>query len=68
MSYIYDKIKRYLQDRDGAAGVEYGVLIALIIAVSIVIILVLGDKIAYLFCLMAAKISGADPASCIPPS
>ncbi len=58
MAYIYDKIKRCLQDSDGATVVEYGVLIALIIAVSIGVIIVLGDRIEYLFSLAAEKIGG----------
>ena len=36
---------RLLKDENGASVVEYGVLIALIIAVCIVAIILLGDKV-----------------------
>ena len=39
------KIMQFLKEEDGATAVEYGVLIALIIAVCIVVIQVLGTKI-----------------------
>jgi len=39
------KIMQFLKEEEGATAVEYGVLIALIIAVCIVVIEVLGGKI-----------------------
>jgi len=38
-------IKRFMKDEEGATAVEYGVLVALIIAVCVVIISVLGNRI-----------------------
>lgn len=66
MSCIRDKVCKYFRDRDGVTVVEYGVLIALIVAVSLSVILLLGDQIGYLFCLLAAKIGGTG-AACLPP-
>lgn len=40
-----NRVLGFLQEEDGATVVEYGVLIALIIAVCIVIIQVLGGKV-----------------------
>jgi Flp pilus assembly pilin Flp len=58
MFYIYDKIRRHIQDSAGATAVEYGVLIALVVAACIVVILVMGDKIANLFSDAANTIGG----------
>lgn len=40
-----EKFMQLLHEEDGATAVEYGVLVALIIAVCIVVIQVLGGKI-----------------------
>lgn len=40
-----EKFMQLVREEDGATAVEYGVLIALIIAVCIVVIQVLGGKI-----------------------
>jgi pilus assembly protein Flp/PilA len=37
--------KKFIKDEEGATAVEYGVLIALIIALCIVVIQVIGTKI-----------------------
>lgn len=42
-------VKRFLKDEEGATAVEYGVLIALIIAVCIIVISVIGTKIESAF-------------------
>jgi len=44
MGLAKHKMLRLLKDEDGAAVVEYGVLIALIIAVCILIITAVGTK------------------------
>lgn len=38
-------IKRFMKEEEGATAVEYGVLVALIIAACVVIIAVLGSQI-----------------------
>lgn len=40
-----EKLMKLIHEEDGATAVEYGVLVALIIAVCIVVIQVLGGKI-----------------------
>ena len=39
------KLLKFLKDEEGAAGVEYGVLVALIIAICIVAIKSIGTKV-----------------------
>ena len=43
------KFLKFLKDEEGAAGVEYGVLAALIIAISVLIIKALGVKVQTAF-------------------
>ncbi|MFO7607003.1 MAG: Flp family type IVb pilin [Desulfurivibrionaceae bacterium] len=45
MNYLFDLIKSFMNDEEGATAVEYGVLIALIIAAVVIIIAALGDQI-----------------------
>lgn len=45
MKEIQAFFQRLLLDEEGATAVEYGVLVALIIAVCVVVIQVLGEKI-----------------------
>lgn len=45
MKALKEKFAQLMKEEDGATAVEYGVLIALIIAVCIVVIEVLGGKI-----------------------
>lgn len=49
-------VKRFLKDEEGATAVEYGVLIALIIAVCIAVIVVIGTKINTAFEKVNAKL------------
>ncbi len=66
MSCIYEKIKKYLLDReDGATAIEYGLLIALIVVVSIGLVVVLGEHIAYWFCIATGL--GGEATNCVPP-
>lgn len=45
MNALQNKIRNFINEEEGATAVEYGVLIALIIAVCIVIIQSLGTKV-----------------------
>lgn len=45
MAKLIDLTKRFIADEEGATAVEYGVLIALIIAACIIIIAALGRQI-----------------------
>lgn len=45
MKALKEKFAKFVKEEEGATAVEYGVLIALIIAVCIVVIEVLGGKI-----------------------
>jgi pilus assembly protein Flp/PilA len=56
MYQLLSLIKNFITDEEGATAVEYGVLIALIIAVCIIVIGVLGTKIENAFNRVAAKI------------
>jgi len=50
-------VTRFIRDEEGATAVEYGVLIALIIAVCIVVIGYLGNKINNAFNNVQSKIN-----------
>jgi pilus assembly protein Flp/PilA len=43
------KLLKFLKDEEGAAAVEYGVLVALIIAICIVLIKAVGGKVQTAF-------------------
>ncbi len=45
MYHLQSLIKNFIKDEEGATAVEYGVLIALVIAASVTIIGTLGSKI-----------------------
>ena len=45
MSKLIEFIKNFLKDEEGATAVEYGVLIALIIAACVAVIAILGQRI-----------------------
>lgn len=47
---------RLVREEDGATAVEYGVLIALIIAVCIAVIVLIGEKINNAFSRVEAKL------------
>ena len=51
------RIMQFLKEEEGATAVEYGVLIALIIAVCIVVITTLGNKINNAFNDVASRIN-----------
>jgi pilus assembly protein Flp/PilA len=46
---MWDKMVELFQDEEGATAVEYGVMVALIIAVVIVVVAALGQKVLTAF-------------------
>jgi pilus assembly protein Flp/PilA len=56
MYQLLTRIKNFITDEEGATAVEYGVLIALFIAVCIIVITALGAKIENAFNRVAAAI------------
>lgn len=50
-------IKKFMQDEEGAAAVEYGLLVALIAAVIIVAVTSLGTNVRQAFCLVVTKLA-----------
>ncbi len=59
MTEMVKRIKGFLADEEGATAVEYGVLVALIIAVCVVIIAVLGRQINVGFNQVSTALTGA---------
>lgn len=45
----WKQIRKFLRDEEGATAVEYGVMVALIIAVCIAIVALIGTEIAAAF-------------------
>ena len=52
-----DKLIRFFKEEEGATAVEYGVLVALIIAACVVIIGTLGTKLSSMFSKIETKIT-----------
>ena len=57
MNAILMWLKNFMSDEEGATAVEYGVLIALIIALCVVIIAVLGKQIREGFSQVSAALT-----------
>lgn len=57
MYQLLNLIQNFIKDEEGATAVEYGVLIALIIALAIAVIQVLGKKINNAFNSVNAKLT-----------
>jgi pilus assembly protein Flp/PilA len=53
------RVKRFCRDEEGAALVEYGLLVGLIAVVCVVAVTVLGTQISSAFSQIASAISGA---------
>ena len=53
-------IKRFIGEDDGATAVEYGVLIALIIAVCIIVIAAIGREVNDAFSKVNARLTSAS--------
>ena len=51
-----DKLVKFLKDEEGAAGVEYGLLVALIAAVIVLIVAALGTKVQKAFSIVEAAL------------
>jgi pilus assembly protein Flp/PilA len=62
MNELWANIKGFMLDEEGATAVEYGVLIALIIAICVVVIGVLGRRIESAFNAVNIAITGELPA------
>jgi pilus assembly protein Flp/PilA len=57
MKALAGKFMKFVKEEEGATAVEYGVLIALIIAVCIVVIQVVGEKVNNAFEKVNAKLN-----------
>ncbi len=67
MNYLVDLIKSFMNDEEGATAVEYGVLIALIIAAVVVVIGTLGDQIQVGFQSVSDELTGAGITPTVTP-
>jgi len=56
-------LAKFIKDEEGATAVEYGVLIALIIAVCIIVIALIGEKIENAFNRVEKELTKAAPAA-----
>ena len=54
-----EKLLNFLKDEEGATAVEYGVLVALIIAILVGVIATLGERIKKAFTTVAEAIAPA---------
>lgn len=63
MAKLMDLTKRFIADEEGATAVEYGVLVALIIAACVVVIATLGGRIQSGFEKVDDALRGAGLAS-----
>ncbi len=59
MSALMNGVLQFCKEEEGATAVEYGVLIALIIAVCVVIIGVLGGQVRKGFSKVSSALTGA---------
>ncbi len=49
MKFLVEKVSDFLADEQGATAVEYGIFVALVAAVIVVVVKNLGDKIQTAF-------------------
>lgn len=49
-------LRSFVKNEDGAALVEYGILIALIAVISLIVVATLGNKVSQKFSTVAAKL------------
>ena len=63
MSTLREKLVKFLKSEDGLTAVEYAVMVALIIVVSIAAITTLGTKVSSTFSSTATAITTATTAS-----
>jgi pilus assembly protein Flp/PilA len=55
-----NEIARFLRNEDGAAAVEYGLLVALIAAVIVAVAAVLGTRVKAAFITVCNALTGGD--------
>ncbi len=60
---MYNLVKRFRRDQEGAALAEYGLLIALIAVVCVVAITALGSQVNIAFSTIASQLQAALPAA-----
>jgi pilus assembly protein Flp/PilA len=56
--YVYRLIRRFRRDDEGAALVEYGMLVGLIAVICVVAVTTLGTEVSTAFSVIAAALSG----------
>jgi len=56
-----DKLIRFFKEEEGATAVEYGVMVAAIIAAVITIVFIIGDKISTAFQNVSTKLTTEIP-------
>jgi len=56
MDRFASAVRKFVKDEEGAALVEYGILVALIAVVAIIVIATVGNKISAKFSEVAAKL------------
>jgi pilus assembly protein Flp/PilA len=60
---MHNLVKRFRRDQEGAALAEYGLLIALIAVVCVVVITALGSQVNIAFSTIASQLQAALPAA-----
>ena len=60
MQELWTGIKRFLVEEEGATATEYAVMLALIIAVAIVTVILLGNRVEQGFNLVASALGGVS--------
>lgn len=56
MASLTRAVRKFVNNEDGAALVEYGILIALIAVIALVVVATLGNKVSEKFSAIAAKL------------
>jgi pilus assembly protein Flp/PilA len=56
MAQLTRTVRRFIRNDDGAALVEYAILIALIAVIALVVVATLGNKVSEKFSEMAARL------------
>lgn len=56
MSRLVHVVRNFIREEEGAALVEYGILLALIAVVALVVVATLGNKVSEKFSAIAATI------------
>lgn len=56
MAHLTRAFRNFIRQEEGAALVEYGILIALIAVICIVVVALLGGKVSSVFSLVVSKL------------